>query len=336
MRILVCSYAFHPSVGGIETVVQLLCQEWVRMGHQVSVITHSKGAPVWQGIYVYRRPAFGQLLRLLRTCDVYWQNNISLSYLAPLLFVPRPWFTTAHLWPSLTNSIWSPRPILKHCVQLFTRNIYISKAVSSHHLWPGVVIPNPVDVDRWKSSGGSSRVRDIVFVGRLVEGKGCALLIDALALLYLKNQCPTVTIIGCGPQMPDLQHLVYSYNLHGLIRFTGVLQGQALVNEVCEHRLAVIPSTWEEPFGVVVLEAIAAGCVPLFSSMGGLPEASGPCGFRISSLTPQGLAASISTSLLAYDELKASLDHLSPDHLALHSVSRIAASYIHEFKNVCE
>jgi hypothetical protein len=79
------------------------------------------------------------------------------------------------------------------------------------------------------------------------------------------------------------------------------------------------------------LEAIAAGCVPLFSSKGGLPEAAGPCGVEITSLSPMCLAETISKVLLNYEEAKGTLDQLSPDHLRLHSVSRIAKIYLQHF-----
>jgi glycogen(starch) synthase len=335
MRILACSYAFYPSVGGIETVTQLLCREWIRMGHQVSIVTHTEGDSVWEGIKVYRRPNPIQLAALIRGCDIFWQNNITLNYLFPLILAPRPWFTTAQLWPSLTTRRWYPSTVIKHLVQLFTHNIYISNAVRRHHLWPGSVIPNPVDHDRWRLSAGISKDADVVFVGRLVEGKGCALLIDAVALLCSQGICPAVTIIGDGPQMPDLERLVQDYKISKLISFTGTLRGNSLIQEVSRHRLAVIPSIWEEPFGVVVLEAIAAGCIPLVSTMGGLPEAAGPCGVAITSLTTIGLAETISSVLFNYEEAKKTLDHYSPDHLRRHSVSRIAKVYLQHFMSAC-
>lgn len=333
MRILACSYAFHPSVGGIETVTQLLCKEWVRMGHQVTIVTHTEGDPLWEGLYCYRRPNFRLLQQLIKRCDIFWQSNISLSYLLPWLLVQKPWFTTAHLWPSLTTRFWSPKAVLKHCAQFFTHNIYVSKVVSKHHLWPGVIIPNPVDIERWKASSAYPRDRDVVFVGRLFEGKGCGLLIESLALLNSKGQCPLVSIIGHGPQKPDLERLVSCYKLENHVTFLGALHGYELAMEVGRHRLAVIPSIWEEPFGVVVLEAIAAGCVPLFSPMGGLSDAAGPCGVPISSLSPIGLADTISATLLNYEASKQLLDQLSPSHLEHHSVARIAAAYIQLFES---
>jgi glycogen(starch) synthase len=312
-------------------VTELLCKEWSHMGHHVTIVTHTEGSDEWEGLKVYRRPAFFQQLHLTRQHDVVWQSNISLRYVLPLLFAPKPWFTTAHLWPFLATSRWTMSGFLKHFVQLFTRNIYVSKTVAMHHLWPGIVMPNPVDIDRWRPPNVIARNLDIVFVGRLVEGKGCMLLIKALLILSESGIKPKTSIIGGGPQLPELEKIVNSHGLQNTISFTGPLQGEALVKQVLRHRLSVIPSIWEEPFGVVVLEQIAAGCVPLFSPMGGLPEAAGSCGVQIYRLTPHCIAETISSALLNYERLKASLDIYAPSHLKRHSVRRIASSYVDLF-----
>jgi glycosyltransferase involved in cell wall biosynthesis len=55
----------------------------------------------------------------------------------------------------------------------------------------------------------------------------------------------------------------------------------------------VVPSIWAEPFGVVALEGLAAGCAVAASSGGGLPDAVGPCGV----LFPNGDAKELAAAL---------------------------------------
>ena len=91
MKILLSSYVFAPSIGGIETVSALLAPEFIKAGHEVILITlTAKEDDVERPYRVIRRPSPTQLIGLVRWCDVYFQNNISLMLAWPLLFVRRP------------------------------------------------------------------------------------------------------------------------------------------------------------------------------------------------------------------------------------------------------
>src|ERR1035438_2502619 len=64
MKILFYSYAFAPSVGGIETVGGILAEQFVRLGSTVTVVTHTPGEPVSAGYEIVRRPSLGKLRQL--------------------------------------------------------------------------------------------------------------------------------------------------------------------------------------------------------------------------------------------------------------------------------
>jgi glycosyltransferase involved in cell wall biosynthesis len=51
-----------------------------------------------------------------------------------------------------------------------------------------------------------------------------------------------------------------------------------LVKALNEHKVLLVPSKWKEPFGVVVLEGQACGCIPIASDGGGLADAVGDAG----------------------------------------------------------
>ncbi len=99
MKILLSSYVFSPSIGGIETVSALLAPEFVKAGHEVILITHTQKEErtAWP-FPVERRPGFRRMIELVRWCDVYFQNNISLSYAWPLLWIRKPWVIAHHTW----------------------------------------------------------------------------------------------------------------------------------------------------------------------------------------------------------------------------------------------
>jgi len=82
------------------------------------------------------------------------------------------------------------------------------------------------------------------------------------------------TLVGDGPERRALEEQARGLD----VAFVGVKRGRDLAEILNAHRVLVVPSRWEEPFGVVALEAMACGCVPIVVKAGGLPEAVGEVG----------------------------------------------------------
>ena len=57
-----------------------------------------------------------------------------------------------------------------------------------------------------------------------------------------------------------------------------------MVEELNRHEIMVVPSRWNELFGVVALEGMACGCAMLVSDGGGLPDAVGYAGHNLKEL----------------------------------------------------
>jgi glycosyltransferase involved in cell wall biosynthesis len=105
-----------------------------------------------------------------------------------------------------------------------------------------------------------------LFVGRLVEEKGAETAIAAAA----RAEVPLV-VVGAGPEDERLRRMAGAAS----VRFTGRLSAEALAEVRRGAAFAVVPSRWDEPFGLVALEAMAAGLPVLASDTGGLPEVVG-------------------------------------------------------------
>ena len=106
--------------------------------------------------------------------------------------------------------------------------------------------------------------------------------------------------------------------------FTGVKRGSDLARFVARHRVMAVPSRWAEPFGIVALEGIACGCVVVGTSLGGLPEAIGPCGVTVPNADTSAMARALRL-LLEDDSLRAGYrSGAAPVHLARHSRSTVA------------
>ena len=113
----------------------------------------------------------------------------------------------------------------------------------------------------------------------------------------------------------------------------GIKQGEELARLYNEHRIAVIPSRWNEPFGLVALEAAACGCAVIGSDGGGLPEAIGPCGVTFPDGDTAALAERLDEMLSMGNGLE-SFQAQAAAHLRRHQPSRVAQLYLKLFENV--
>ena len=152
--------------------------------------------------------------------------------------------------------------------------------------WPqAIVIHNPYDEDVFSLNSSLLQRPDFVFAGRLVSDKGVDYAIKAIHKLihctkteFFLNQKPLFTIIGEGYERKSLEKLVADLQLENYVHFTGALKGKEVAEELQKHKYLLVPSIWEEPFGIVALEGMACGCIPLVAKSGGLPEAIGNAG----------------------------------------------------------
>jgi glycosyltransferase involved in cell wall biosynthesis len=335
VKILISSHAFSPSIGGIETVSELLAGEFVRLGHEVSLLTQTPAQEPRSFPYlVTRQSSISELGQALAWSDIFWQNNLSLRTLWPVMFVRRPVVVT-HQGSYCRKPAGLDIPQrLKHATVSHYPSVAISKAVADCFQVRSVVIPNPYDSELFRLSTGSvERDRDLIFLGRLVSEKGIDLLLQSLGKLKARQLSPCLTIVGQGPEQNHLEQLTAELGLGGQVTFAGALQGASLATVLRRHKILVVPSRYDEPFGVVALEGIACGCVVVGSNGGGLPEAIGPCGVTFPNGDVETLSEKLASLLLqsgACDRLRAH----APAHLANFQPGTIARKYLDLFQEL--
>ena len=281
MKILFTSHSFHPSLGGIETVSDILARYFVSAGHSVRLITQAIGdAETHKQLYpfsVVRKPSCSELVDCYRWADIIFQNNIEVRQLWPLLFLRRPCVISLHTWVRSIDGQRGWRHRLKLlALRRADRLIACSNAIRLDTESRAMVIGNPYNDGMFRRLSHVARRHAIVFLGRLVSDKGADMLVQAFAALQPTDW--TLTMIGLGPELPRLQALVAELGVNNSVHFLGALQGESLAEVLNQHEILVVPSRWREPFGIVVLEGLACGCVVLTSDGGGLPDAVGPAG----------------------------------------------------------
>lgn len=327
MRILLGSHHFYPSTGGIETASNLLAREFVALGHEVRVVTQTEGSGHFP-FSVIRRPGPVALLRQLRWCEVFLQNNISLRTLWPLLFVRRPLLIAHQTWITHPDGSVGWQHRLKEFLLRYATSMAISRAVAEELPGPSIQVGNPYDDKVFKDFPPAPRTTELIFVGRLVSDKGADLLLEAMALLESR---PRLTIAGDGPERASLEKQAADLQLQSQIEFVGSQNSEQLAKLLRQHRILVVPSRWREPLGIVALEGIASGCVVVGSAEGGLAEAIGPCGLTF----PNGDAASLASVLTRLLGDPAECDRLrqnAPTHLARFTPRHVAGLYLEAMK----
>lgn len=118
----------------------------------------------------------------------------------------------------------------------------------------------------------------IIFSGRLTEEKGILQLIQAIKQTQVIPNLKLV-IIGASTYGKDEQPTPYikqlmaeSEPIKNNVVFTGFVNYDQVLSFLKMADIAVIPSMWEEPFGLTVVEAMAAGLPLITTRSGGIPE----------------------------------------------------------------
>jgi glycosyltransferase involved in cell wall biosynthesis len=134
---------------------------------------------------------------------------------------------------------------------------------------PIAVIPNGVNLEKFKVGERAWQPPRLLFVGRIVYQKGLDLLLDALA--QLKQPVWTLDIVGDGPRMEKLQAQAKELGIANRLNFLGWQHGDELVRRYTEANLFVYPSR-HEGMPNAVLEAMACGLPVLASQIAGNEE----------------------------------------------------------------
>ncbi|GAC66368.1 glycosyltransferase family 4 protein [Gordonia soli] len=162
------------------------------------------------------------------------------------------------------------------------------------------VIHNGIDIDIWPFAGRPARSNppELLFAGRLEYEKGVQDLIAALPRIRRTHPGTTVTVAGSGTQLEMLGEQTRRSRVTRAVRFLGAVDHVGLLALMHRCDAIVLPSRYE-PFGIVALEAAAAGIPLVTSTAGGLGEAvaDGDTGLTFEPADVAGLAAAVRTTL---------------------------------------
>lgn len=267
------SINFYPSIGGIEIVTENLANEFVKMGHQVTVITNtlddkSRTFP----FTVLRNPSKRETFKAYKKCDVYVHQAISLKYVWPLFILRKPFFIVYH------QVGWEPgiKGKIKKLFSYFAHNICVSETTAKGYgLKKFDVIYNAYNNEVFKQTNFGER-KDIVFVGRLNREKGVYLLIDAFNEFKERtNSDYKLDLVGDSNERIDIEKYAKATKYYNDIHFLGSKKPEEIAGILNQHKILAVTSThpYYEAFGIVVLEGLACGCTVVGADGDGIEEA---------------------------------------------------------------
>ncbi len=137
------------------------------------------------------------------------------------------------------------------------------------------VLPNGVDLEEFRDlpeRDWSADTRTVLFVGRLsLPQKGIPTLLRAVGKIAGTVRLELRIVGEDGGGRAPLQRLASELGINSRVVFTGPLTRSDLLAEYARAHLFVLPSEFE-PFGIVLLEAMAAGLPVVATRVGGIPE----------------------------------------------------------------
>ena len=156
----------------------------------------------------------------------------------------------------------------------------------------------------------------LLYAGRLNEVKGVHVLIDAFKKIHATHRNVRLIITGssffseAARSAYEAKLVALAEPIKDVILFTGYLPHQDLRYLYSAVDVVVFPSIWEEPFGLVMLEAMASGTCLIASNVGGIPEVvvDQVDGYLVTPNAPLALAAAICNAL-DNPGLKSQLEH---------------------------
>ena len=295
LKIGIVSPYGYPHPGGVNEHVRHTYEAMRRMGHDVWIITSKYGKERATEGHVIRLgtgfafPANGSMGRVTlswrfkeqarallaeQRFDVLHFHEPLVPFLSPTVLDQSDTvnIATFHAFGGFSPSYWIGRRFAGRLADKLDGRIAVSGA-ARHFIsryFPGDyrIIPNGVDLDRFADAEPFEELRDgtinILFVGRFEERKGLIHLLRAYHRLRKRHVDARLLVIGTGPKAREYRRFVGLRQVRD-VEFLGHVNDDHKARYFASADIFAAPATGQESFGIVLLEAMAAG-VPIVAS----------------------------------------------------------------------
>ncbi|WP_316757558.1 glycosyltransferase [Pedobacter aquatilis] len=259
----------QPFRGGLEAFTHALCQEYLNLGHNITLYAHQDSDPKFQikGFYgsAYREDAnfeiyeYDEYLSILKDIE---QNDFDIVHNNSTHELPIIWGTKADI-PVITTLHCPPISKLKAAIDICSdsENLhYILPSKSFQKSWlPYVkkhssIIPNGVNLQQWPLI--REKAQYLFWYGRIVHAKGLDIVMDAARDIDM----PLKFAGSIDDKNYYKEHI--SPRIRKVDSYLGHLS-QPEVHKQFSGAAAVVNAVrWDEPFGLTNIEAMSSG-VPI-------------------------------------------------------------------------
>jgi glycosyltransferase involved in cell wall biosynthesis len=304
MRIALFTETFLPKVDGIVTRLSHTVDHLQRLGNQVLVVSPDGGLTEYKGAKIYGipgfpmplypelklalpRPSMRQVLEGFKPDLIHLVNPAVLGlgglYYAKSLDVPLVASYHTHLpkylehygLGMLEGVLWELLKVVHNQAEInLCTSTAMQDALVSHGIERVAVWQKGVDTELFQPGLGSLEMRShltqghpesplLLYVGRLSAEKE----IDRIKPVLQAIPNARLALVGDGPYRADLEKYFADTPTH----FVGYMTGQTLASAFASADAFVFPSR-TETLGLVLLEAMAAGCPVIAANAGGIPD----------------------------------------------------------------
>lgn len=278
--ILVYTESYLPAIGGLENNTELLCNTLVKLGHLVTLITPQKNAKTSNNFIVIE--SGGSFKVYLETAQrsqlIIINGGVSFKMALPAIISGKPYliiYQMATLYHDIRQNDLKTK-IFNYLRKLIASNARANIAVSEYSYSDLVnvfgssktkLLINPADPIFKFSKNASSDLNLIPFkcliAGRLIEGKGVSLLMEAVNEINKEAKVVELYVIGDGPEK---KKVIEQQNLGNVIYQEPV--SKTIFKSWLETvHLVIIPSTSHvEGSPLVMAESLVMGVPVLVSS----------------------------------------------------------------------
>lgn len=183
-----------------------------------------------------------------------------------------------------------------YCVSDFVRKRFREGLESHPHARKVKVVYN--FIDQAKSTDFSHKQKFIVFVGRLIKEKGIIEFAQSMRDVLPANPDWKAVIIGASQG-----NRFFDSCYRAVDSLIAKFPDRVIYYPKCTHEdtlswfnyasIAVLPSTWDEPFGRTILESISNGCALITTKNGAIPEIVGDAAILLNQIKPEFITYSI-------------------------------------------
>ncbi len=221
-----------------------------------------------------------------------------------------------YLWSALSYSYPVYRIMLSKADEIIAVSDSAKRFISYFTDVPVRVIPNGVDTSRFRRMDkieareimGFGEEPFFLYVGRLVGKKGLFTLLLAFKDVSREIENVKLRMAGKGKLRPVLSSMSKAMGTDGNVEFLGYVPDESINALFSSADIFVLPSSFGESFGIVILEAMAAGTPVIGTKVGGIEEIldGGRYGLLVSPSDPKELAGTM-LELLGDEERRKTL-----------------------------